>query len=89
MKLRISPIPESTKYAIPALDKAFDKQVDAIKPGAQVTYNINRAVPEGETTLERLQDVISHPTAYAGSTKPGRQPAISINNALRELLPMS
>ena len=84
--IRNSPIPESTKYTKSLLDDAFDKQVDELKPGAQVFFDTTRAVPKGDTVIDRLVSVSKNPTAYAGSTKPGVQPAVGINpNADRAL----
>jgi len=84
--MRISPIPESTKYTAHLLDDAFDKQLDAIKPGATLNYGVHERVPEGKDTLERLTKVLENPTNYAGSTKPGVDPKIGINpNADRAL----
>ena len=69
---------KSAHYAIPALDRAFDKRVNELRPGAQVAYDLTRATPQG-TVLERLEEVINNPTPYAGSTAPGRSAAIGIN----------
>ena len=66
--------------------QTFDKHLDDIKPGARVAYDLSQAVPKGETVLERLDQVIQRPTAYAGSSAPHKKPGISINpNASREL----
>lgn len=69
---------KSAHYAIPALDRAFDKRVNELRPGAEVAYDLTTAIPQG-TVRERVNQVIERPTVYAGSTAPGESPGISIN----------
>lgn len=84
--IREVPFAQSTVTARPQLDKAFDKHLDDIKPGASVGFNVYESVPKG-TVSERIQAVIDTPDAYAGSSAPSKQPpSISINpNADRAL----
>ena len=76
---RNRPILHNAKRAGNKLDAAFDQHIDDINPGASVTYKQNNAVPEGETFIDRVGTVMSDPTAYAGSSAPGKPPSISIN----------
>ena len=69
---------KSAHYAMPALGRAFDKRVDELSPGRSLNVETNVAIPEG-TLRERINQVIERPTAYAGSTSPGKAPAIGIN----------
>ena len=73
------PTPMSSVHKFKELDDAFDKRVDQIKPGATAGYGRYQAVPEGDTFMERVGTVIDNPTAYAGSSAPGKTPSVSIN----------
>ena len=80
------PTKMSTINSIDALEDAFDKRVDDIKPGASVGFHLNSNTPKGDTFLERVGTVVDNPTAYAGSSSPDKSPSISINpNADRAL----
>lgn len=84
--MRTSPIPESTKYAESALDAAFDRQVDELKPGARVGYNLSSNVPKSETLLGRLDEVVQQANKFGSSSRVGKRPGVAINpNASREL----
>ena len=82
---RTRPILRNSKRAHPILDKAFDKHIDDIKPGASVGYNLGTKVPEpgGRGQL----DVLNNPTLYAASSSPQQSPNININpNSDRAIL---
>ena len=83
---RSRPTLKNAKRANRKLDAAFDQHVDDIKPGASVGYHLNHNTPQGETFIDRVGEVFAKPTAYAGSSAPGRDPLININpNADRAL----
>ena len=83
---RSRPILKNSKRANRQLDAAFDQHVDDIKPGATAGYHINHNTPQGETFIDRVGEVFAKPTAYAGSSAPGKDPLININpNADRAL----
>lgn len=67
----------STKRAVPKLDKAFDKRVDELRPGASVQYDIAPSQPPDG--LAGYKDAFMNPNKYAGSTSPGAFPTININ----------
>ena len=73
------PTPMSTINKLGELDAAFDKRVDELKPGARVAYDLSTPTPKGETFMDRVATVIDNPTAYAGSSAPGKTPSIGIN----------
>jgi len=69
---------KSAHYAMPALDRVFDKRVDELRPGAEVYFDVGMKIPQG-TVRERVSEVINNPLLYAGSTPPSKPPAININ----------
>lgn len=69
----------STVRHIDKLDDAFDTRLEKIKPGAKAEYDVSYQVPQGETVLERVKQVLDKPGKYAGSTAPGKSPGININ----------
>ena len=82
---RTRPILKNSKRAHPILDRAFDKHIDDIKPGATVGYNLGTKVPE-PGGLGQL-DVLKNPTLYAASSSPNQPPNININpNSDRAIL---
>jgi len=79
---KTSPVKNNAGDAVTALDSAFDKRVDQLKPGASVGYNLVRNTPES------FQQALQDPSQYAGSTPIGTTPpTIAINpNADRAYL---
>ena len=76
---RVNPIPRSTKYAERKLDKAFDKHLDDIKPGATLDYGVFSNVPKGKTDAEGFQEARKNSSQFAASTLAGQEPGININ----------
>ena len=76
---RVKPIPRSTKYAERKIDKAFDKHVDDIKPGAKVDFDIAYNTPDVATDLEGFNVARKSSQPYASSTLAGQKPGVSIN----------
>lgn len=82
---RTAPILKNSKRAHPILDRAFDKHIDDIKPGASVGYNLDVNVPSPGAAGQL--DVLKNPNIYAGSSSPSESPNISINpNSDRAIL---
>ena len=77
---RVKPIPRSTKYAERKLDKAFDKHLDDIKPGATLDYGVYPAYPKGKTDREGFEEALKNSSQFASSTVADGSPAgININ----------
>lgn len=76
---RAKPIPRSSKYAARKLDKAFDKHLDDIKPGAKLGYAVSENYPKNKTNSEGWAEARKNPNYFASSTVAGEDPTISIN----------
>ncbi len=82
---RQRPIFRNAKRARPQLDKAFDKHLDDIKPGASLEFDLNFKQPS--SGMAGWNDVRNNQLDYAGSTPPSLSPGININpNADRAYL---
>ena len=77
---RTQRFPKSTKYAERKLDKAFDKHVDDIKPGAKVDFDYFENTPKGATESARFKEAFDDSLPFASSTMAdGGKPEIQIN----------
>ena len=76
---RIKPFPKSSKYAARKLDKAFDKHVDDIKPGANVGYSVSENYPKADNRMDGYLEGLNNPNTYASSSVAGQKPGVSIN----------
>ena len=76
---RIRPTPKSGKYAARKIDKAFDKHLDDVKPGAKLGYEVSENVPKTKDPYEGYRMALNDSNRYASSSVVGEDLLVAIN----------